>query len=297
MYKTVRHGENSLQYTILPQQDDAAVITAANNNICGRISAGVRRRARRGRTATILIVTLILACGVVGAAVVVPLLVSTDLVVLPSALQRFSNNKNGHHHGGHHGHHSVSPQTNKTATGRHNTSTQASVGPELTSEGISTSSTHKLELTSTNVSPSLLPEEDATSTKAPVQMTLSLTTEEAGISAATQQQGPVAIEGLLEEEGGAKEHDRVGSSKKKALDEDMRNSTTRSFMFAATDGKNVSVLEHTTEADVGLSTEHPRHKSWLEIHWPYVYSSSYFQWTVSPFCCFDECHTIVLLIV
>lgn len=282
MYKTVRHGENSLQYTILPQQDDATAITAANNNICGRISAGVRRRARRGRTATILIMTLILACGVVGAAVIVPLLVSTDLVVLPSALQRFSSNKNGHHHGGHHGHHSVSLQTNLTANARQNTSTLASVGSVLTSEGTTTSSTYKLEPTSTNVSPPISPEEVITSTKAPVPVTLSLTTEEGRISAATQQQGSEAIEGLLEEEGGAKEHDRVGSSKKKALDEDMRNSTARSFVFPATDPKNVSALEQTTEADVGVSTEHPRHKSWLEIHWPYVYSSSYFQWTVSP---------------
>lgn len=283
MYKTVRHGENSLQYTILPQQDDAAAITASNNNICGRISAGVRRRARRGRTATILIMTLILACGVVGAAVVVPLLVSTDLVVLPSAFQRLSNNKNVHHNGGHHGHHSVSLQTNLTAIEHQNTSTPTSIGPELTSEASITSSTHKLEPTSTNSSQSLLHEEVTTSTKASVQMSLSLTTEEAVISAATQQQGPVAIEGLLEEEGGAKEHDRVGSSKKKALDEDMRNSTVRSFAFAATDSKNVSVLEQITEADVGTSTENPRHKSWLEIHWPYVYSSSYFQWTVSHF--------------
>jgi hypothetical protein len=164
----------------------------------------------------------------------------------------------------------------------HNTSTLASVGPEPTSEGTTTrtSSTHKLDLTSTNVSPSLLLEEVITTTKAPVQVTLSLTTEEAGISATTQQQGPMEIEGLLEEEGGAKEHDRVGGSKKKALDEDWRNSTTRSFVFAATDSKNMSVLEQTTEADVGLSTENPKHKSWLEIHWPYVYPSSYFQWTV-----------------
>jgi phage tail protein X len=283
MYKTVRHGENSLQYTILPQQDDAAAITAANNNICGRISAGVRRRARRGRTATILIMTLILACGVVGAAVVVPLLVSTDVVALPSALRRFGSNNNGHHHGGHHGHHAVSLQRNKTVTA-YNTSTVASGGAEPTSESTTTSPTSKADPTSTNVSPSLLPDDVITTTKTPVQVTLSLTTEEAGIRATTQQQGPAEIEGLLEEAGGGKEHDRVGGSKKKALDEDMTNSTTRSFVFAATDSKNMSVLEQTTEANVGLSTEQPKHKSWLEIHWPYVYPSSYFQWTVSLFC-------------
>lgn len=295
MYKTVRHGENSLQYTILPQQDDAAAITAANNNnICGRISAGVRRRARRGRTATILIMTLILACGVVGAAVVVPLLVSSDLVALPSAFQRFSSNNNGHHHGGHHGHRSAALHTNKTAIARHNTTTVASVGPEPTSAGTTTASTRKLDPTSVSVSPSLLPEEVVTTTKAPVPVTLSLTTEEAESRATTQQQGPAEMEGLLEEEGGAKDHDRVGGSKKKALDEDMRNSTLRSYVFAATDNKNVSAMELTTEADVNQATEQPKHKSWLEIHWPYVYPSSYFQWTVSSFLMFCS-HAIYVL--
>ncbi|KAJ9577362.1 hypothetical protein L9F63_006042 [Diploptera punctata] len=61
MYKTIRHGENSLQYTILPQQEDS------------NTASGGRRRG------TILIITLVLACGIVGAAVVVPLLLSTDL--------------------------------------------------------------------------------------------------------------------------------------------------------------------------------------------------------------------------
>lgn len=291
MYKTVRHGENSLQYTILPQQDDAAAVTAANISIYGRSSAGVRRRARRGRKATILIMALILACGVVGAAVVVPLLVSPDLVAIPSAFQRFSSHKNGHHHAGHHSHHSASLQKNMTSSTHQNTTTLWSAEPELaTSENMTTPSTHKLDPTSTSVSPPSLPEEIIVTTKTPVQVTLLPIMEEVTTKATTQQQAPVEVGGLLEEDGGAKEHDHVGGSKKKALDEDMRNSTTRIFVSATTfkDNKSVSVLEVTTEADqdVRRSTERPKHRSWLEPRWPFADPSSYFQWTVSSFILF-----------
>jgi len=289
MYKTVRHGENSLQYTILPQQDDAGAITSANSSMCGRTSAGVRRRARRGRTATILIMTLILACGVVGAAVVVPLLISTDLVALPSAFQRFSSNNNGHHHGGHHAHHSTALQKNKTTTARQNTITLSSVSLELaTSEDMATSSD-----TSTSVSaPSLSAranEEATATTKTSVQVTQPLSTEEAGTRATTQQQEPMEVGGLLEEDGGAKEHDHVGGSKKKALDEDMRNNASRMFVPAdrGKENRSASVLEETTDQSVVVvpvrSTERPKHRSWLEPRWPFADPSSYFQWTVSPF--------------
>jgi hypothetical protein len=293
MYKTVRHGENSLQYTILPQQDDAAAVTAANISFYGRSSAGVRRRARRGRKATILIMALILACGVVGAAVVVPLLVSPDLVAIPTAFQRFSSHNNGHHHTGHHSHHSVSLQRNTTSSAHQNTTTFSSAEPELAaSEDMATPSTHKLDRTYTSVSPPLLPEEIIATTKTPVQLTLWPITEEITPRATTQQQAPVEVGGLLEEDGGAKEHDHVGGSKKKALDEDMRNSTTGIFAPAPTvrDNKIVSVLEETTDADqdVGRSTERPKHRSWLEPRWPFADPSSYFQWTVSPFILFSH---------
>jgi hypothetical protein len=288
MYKTVRHGENSLQYTILPQQDDAAAVTAANISIYGRSSAGVRRRARRGRKATILIMALILACGVVGAAVVVPLFVSPDLVAIPSAFQHFSSHKNGHHHAGHHAHHTVSPQKNMTSSTHQKTTTLWSSETELaTSENMTTPSTHKLDPISTNASPPLLPEEIIVTTKTPVQVTLSPIMEEATTKATTRQQAPAEVGGLLEEDGGAKEHDHVGGSKKKALDEDMRNSTTRTSVSSTTvkENKSVSVLEVTTESDqdVGRSTERPKHRSWLEPRWPFADPSSYFQWTVSSF--------------
>lgn len=269
MYKTVRHGENSLQYTILPQQDDSAAMTA-NSSVCGRSSTSVRRRSRRGRTATILILTLILACGVVGAAVLVHVLISTNLVSLPSALQRLGSNNNGDHHGEHHSYHSA-VQKNKTTAVHQSTTPLLSV----VSEDVATSSV-KFDQGSTSVSPTTSPQDVTATTKPPVQVVAS--TEGAGSTVTAQQQAPLEVGGRLEEDVGAKEHDHVGSSKKKALDEDMRNTTTRIFVSAAT-GEDNSVLV----LDVGRSTERPKHRSWLEPRWPFADPSSYLHWAVSTF--------------
>jgi hypothetical protein len=103
-----------------------------------------------------------------------------------------------------------------------------------------------------------------------------MSTVGAGTTVAAQQQAPVEVGGLLEEDGGAKEHDHVGGSKKKALNEDVRNSTTRVFVSAAA-GEDNSVLV----LDVGRSTERPKHRSWLEPRWPFADPSSYLHWAVS----------------
>jgi hypothetical protein len=292
MYKTVRHGENSIQYTILPQQDDSAVVTAANISICGRSRAGARRKARRGRKVTILIMALILACGVVGAAVVVPLLVSPDLVTIPSAIQRFSNHKNGRHYASHHTQYSAILQNNMTSSAHQNT-TLWSAAPELaTSEDMFSSSTHKNELTSTSVSQSLLPEENIATTKKSV--TLLPVTEEVTMKATTHQEAPVEVERLLEENGGAKRHDHFGGSKKKALDQDVRNSTSTLLLSATTvrDNRSVSMLEGVTEAaqDVGESPESPKQRLLLVSFWRWTDPLGYLRWEVSLSTLFHHHH-------
>jgi hypothetical protein len=286
MYKTVRHGENSLQYTILPQQDDTAAITAANISIYGRSGAGVRKKARRGRKATILIVALILACGVVGAAVVVPLLVSADLVAIPSAIQHKSN----HPHAGHRDHHSVLLQKNITSSAQQNT-TLCSAGPELTSaEDMTTSSMNKLDPTSTNSGQPLLSEEIIATTKASVPVTPSPFTEEIMTRATTQQQEPVDFGGLQKENGGAKGYDHVGASKKKALDQDIKINTSSIFVSATTAKHNRSVLVLKAKAHqhVGMSRERSKYRPWYD---PLSHSPTYFQWTVSSFITYlNACH-------
>lgn len=76
MYKTVRHGENSLQYTILPQQEEGAV------------NVRPRKSKKKGKTAAVLTITIILICGIIATAVLVPLLLTSDLVALPAAFQK-----------------------------------------------------------------------------------------------------------------------------------------------------------------------------------------------------------------
>lgn len=66
MYKTVRHGENSLQYTILPQHEDGAG--------GGATAAGSRRRCKRGRRlGLVLAAASVLAGAAVAAALLLPL--------------------------------------------------------------------------------------------------------------------------------------------------------------------------------------------------------------------------------
>lgn len=73
MYKTVRHGENSLQYTILPQQEGGPEAAAA-------FSSGRKESSGCGRSAVLVAICVVLVGGVV-AAVVVPFLVSSQVVV------------------------------------------------------------------------------------------------------------------------------------------------------------------------------------------------------------------------
>uniref|UniRef100_A0A1B6DM27 Uncharacterized protein n=1 Tax=Clastoptera arizonana TaxID=38151 RepID=A0A1B6DM27_9HEMI len=79
MYKTVRQGDNSLQYTILAQDDYTPTGSTMK-----------RRRSSRRNTAFILIVTLILGCGIVAAAVLIPVLLSSNVVALPARFQTFA---------------------------------------------------------------------------------------------------------------------------------------------------------------------------------------------------------------
>lgn len=77
MYKTVRQGENSLQYHILPQDDPA-------------MTKRRRSSAPRHRTAFILVITLILGCAIVAAAVLIPALMASNVVTLPARFQTFA---------------------------------------------------------------------------------------------------------------------------------------------------------------------------------------------------------------
>uniref|UniRef100_T1IGA7 Uncharacterized protein n=1 Tax=Rhodnius prolixus TaxID=13249 RepID=T1IGA7_RHOPR len=79
MYKTVRQGETSLQYRILPQEE------SHTTNKISRI-----KRFRRNRIACVLIISLVVGCVTVAAAVIVPILLTTNIIALPAKFQTFA---------------------------------------------------------------------------------------------------------------------------------------------------------------------------------------------------------------
>lgn len=100
MYKTVRHGENSLQYTILPQNDDFRIegkLSSAGSNCSS--TTGRKGKARRPRRRSFFAyLGLIFICTVIVGAVLIPFLVSAEC--LPNPTEWFLKTKAALTHGG-----------------------------------------------------------------------------------------------------------------------------------------------------------------------------------------------------
>ncbi|XP_067635435.1 uncharacterized protein [Eurosta solidaginis] len=100
MYKTVRHGENSLQYTILPQNDDFRIegkLSSAGSNCT--TATGRKGKARRPkRRSFFAYLGLIFVCTVIVGAVLIPFLVSAEC--LPNPTEWFLKTKSALTHGG-----------------------------------------------------------------------------------------------------------------------------------------------------------------------------------------------------
>ncbi|XP_004531161.1 uncharacterized protein LOC101451271 [Ceratitis capitata] len=100
MYKTVRHGENSLQYTILPQNDDFRIegkLSSAGSNCAS--TPGRKGKARRQRRRSFFAyLGLIFICTVIVGAVLIPFLVSAEC--LPNPTEWFLKTKAALTHGG-----------------------------------------------------------------------------------------------------------------------------------------------------------------------------------------------------
>lgn len=86
MYKTVRHGENSLQYTILPQTDDFRTnpIDAEHHGRSGSRAGRPTSGKRKNKSSLWAYVGLFFVCSVVTGAILIPLLVTTDLMPSPA---------------------------------------------------------------------------------------------------------------------------------------------------------------------------------------------------------------------
>ncbi|KAG4079234.1 hypothetical protein HA402_006957 [Bradysia odoriphaga] len=83
MYKTIRHGENSLQYTILPQHDDY------------KGADGKQRPAKTGRKKKSLVacIGMFFVCSIIVGAILVPLMISVEFMSSPSAWFYKAHNK------------------------------------------------------------------------------------------------------------------------------------------------------------------------------------------------------------
>ncbi|KAJ6635751.1 hypothetical protein Bhyg_14337 [Pseudolycoriella hygida] len=74
MYKTIRHGENSLQYTILPQHDDYKGVDGKQRSV----------KSGRRKKSLVACLGLFFVCSVIAGAVLVPLMVSVEYMSSPS---------------------------------------------------------------------------------------------------------------------------------------------------------------------------------------------------------------------
>ncbi|EDV45416.2 endochitinase A [Drosophila erecta] len=91
MYKTIRHGENSLQYTILPQNDDFRIEgklsgSGRSGSAGGGASASASGKAKgqRRRRSFFAYLGLIFVCTVIIGAVLLPFLVSAECLPNPT---------------------------------------------------------------------------------------------------------------------------------------------------------------------------------------------------------------------
>ncbi|XP_022219158.2 mucin-2 [Drosophila obscura] len=87
MYKTIRHGENSLQYTILPQNDDFRIegkLSAASSSSSTASSKRSTAAGQRRRRSFFAYLGLIFVCTVIIGAVLIPFLVSAECLPNPT---------------------------------------------------------------------------------------------------------------------------------------------------------------------------------------------------------------------
>lgn len=83
MYKTIRQGENSLQYTILPQQDEGRSGPSVGHRRGG--SAGPRQGGSSRKKSILAYIGLFFVCAIITFAILIPLMMTSDLMPTPTA--------------------------------------------------------------------------------------------------------------------------------------------------------------------------------------------------------------------
>lgn len=84
MYKTIRHGENSLQYTILPQHDDYSKGAPSLDGNKAQTGSSMAKSNRNNKKRSLMAyIGLFFICSIITGAILVPLMVSVEVMSSP----------------------------------------------------------------------------------------------------------------------------------------------------------------------------------------------------------------------
>lgn len=266
MYKTVRHGENSLQYTILPQNDDY-------RGGLGGLDSGWKRNSRTCRhnrkKSIVAYVGLFFVCAVIAGTLLIPLMVTSDLMPSPASwfyrAQKAREMRNPV---------SVKYQVEKTApkSGNPSLKTPKTQGPAW-SDMLNITEFEKLYDESNALAFKSTPSTTTTITFPTRPQTFHPTTESTSMtseriatttilpsSQANQPSAPIPT---------------LINTQKQPLVSSIRDSTRFS-------SKPIVVVSQQNDK-IAVNSASGRildEKNWVQSHWPYVDPSTYFQWVV-----------------
>nr|XP_016937106.1 phosphatidylinositol 3-kinase 1 [Drosophila suzukii] len=307
MYKTIRHGENSLQYTILPQNDDfriegklsgsgrsASTGGGASSSGSSTSSPGpVKAKGQRRRRSFFAYLGLIFVCTVIIGAVLIPFLVSAECLPNPTewflktkAALIHSSQRRGSGGSGEAVGNSISPTGSpllQQNVGR-NVQIVNRNGIEqfiirLNKTNLNASTTRNSTTMSTTISSSSTSTTTTTTTTTTQAPTTTTTTTTREHPMTTPRYSPPATTittriiqvPLLK-----------SAAKKPIMPPVLAKAKEPQIQNGAGQNSRIQVQSDTEEqsSDSGIGLGNGRSNSaWIKTHWAYIDPSTYFQWT------------------
>ncbi|CAD7086919.1 unnamed protein product [Hermetia illucens] len=278
MYKTIRHGENSLQYTILPQNDDFRIEGKLSGN-GSKGGSALRQAAKRGRKRSFFAYFgLLFVCTVIVGAILVPFLVSTEYLPTPSVwfLKRriFMDGANYNNTATNESEHrentsrsdSTIPLDDLPATTTHETRIATKLGSSVTDKNSIVTPTGLGRIYS-NLAESF----------ARVSTERAVTThkwkDDDRLTAATASREVTTEKELVQI--------TTPDSKESTTSSVNRNATSKRPIILPVLAKTNSVVKENGKWVKNRSEP----EGWIRSHWPFIDPSTYFQWAVSMIFC------------
>lgn len=279
MYKTIRHGENSLQYTILPQTDDfrleGRIRSVGSGKRSGPLINGITRPRSRARRTFFAYLGVLFICTILIGAVLIPFLVSTEC--LPNPTEWFLRTKAALMHRG----------LELAFVGNNNNSSILAINPSNTNQSQVLPESIITDITTTTMIETEMSPNNRTSVKqildtsnVPSKVTDSMATSNTIISTII----PLLMMDDNSQSSPPPEISLQSIVKMQKTKSISTNPTTipiissPSNMLVTT--QHTTVVLTTETIDKTLS-EHQRNIAWIQGHWPYIDPSTYFQWNVS----------------